>query len=85
MSNDAVRLKVVVAPAEEPPHKYIAPYTYAPNQWYRFGDKSAIFTQVAAGKIIMLWNNGVHFLSTPTASTCVTPPIPVRVTFQVTE
>ena len=84
---DAVRLKVVVAPAEEPPRKHLAPYTYAPGQWYQFGDKSGIFMEVVAGKIIMLmlWNNAVYFLNTPTASTCSSPPIPVNVTFQVTE
>ena len=84
-TRDAVRLTVVVAPAEEPLHKHVAPYTYDIGQWYQFGDKSGIFTEVVAGKIIMLSNNEIHFLSTPKASICGTPPIPVRVTFQVTE
>ena len=82
---DAVRIKVVSAPAEKPPHTNLDPYTYTPNQWYQFGDKSGIFTPVADGKIILVWNNGVHFLNTPKASTCATPPIPVNVTVQVTE
>ena len=82
---DAVRLKVVVAPAEEPSHKNITPYTYAPGQWYQFGDKSGIFMEVTAGKIIMFWRHGVSFLSTPKAYTCSAPPIPVNVSVQVTE
>ena len=82
---DEVRLTVVVAPAEEPLHKHVAPYTYDIGQWYQFGDKSGIFMEVTAGKIIMFWRHGVSFLSTPKAYTCSAPPIPVNVSVQVTE